>query len=117
MNRIMLKSKIHGATLTDKDLAYEGSITIDEDLLELADMLPGEQCHVLNLDNGNRMETYTIAGPRGSKCFTLNGPAARLGEIGDVVFVLTYASYTDEEAKNHEPKVVLMDKNNNPKNL
>jgi len=109
----MLKSKIHRATLTGTELDYEGSIAIDRDLLEAADMLPGEQCHVLNLNNGERLITYVIEAPRGSRTMMLNGPAARLAVVGDVIIVLTYCLMDDDQAKTHTPMVVLMDKNNN----
>lgn len=113
MQRTMLKSKIHLATLTGLKLDYEGSIAIDEDLLEAADMLPGEQCHVLNLNNGSRLVTYTIAAPRGSRMFMLNGPAARLGAVGDKVVIITYALMQHEEIKGHKPLVLRMDEGNN----
>ena len=90
MNRTILKSKIHRATITGLDLDYEGSITIDEELLEKADILPGEQVHVLNINNGQRFVTYAIAGPRDSGTILLNGPAARLGTAGDKVIVISY---------------------------
>jgi len=105
----MLKSKIHRATLTGTDLDYEGSIAIDRDLLEAADMLPGEQVQVLNLNNGARLITYTIPAERGSGTMLLNGPAARLGEKGDIVIIITYAQLTDEEARQHKSKVVHVD--------
>ena len=108
----MLKSKIHRATLTGADLDYEGSIAIDLDLIELADMLPGEQVHVLNINNGSRLITYVIEAPRGSGSMMLNGPAARLGTTGDKVIVLTYCSVEDDEAKSHETKVILVDDEN-----
>jgi aspartate 1-decarboxylase len=111
----MLKSKIHRATLTGLDLNYEGSITIDQDLLEAADILPGEQVHVLNCSTGERFVTYAIAGPRGSGAVMLNGPAARLGEVGDKVIVLTYAAITDDEAVAWTPKRLFVDDGNKPK--
>jgi aspartate 1-decarboxylase len=108
----MLRSKIHRATLTQTDLNYEGSITIDRDLLEAAEMLPGEQVHVLNLNNGQRLVTYTIEGPAGSGIMLLNGPAARLGMPGDLIVVIAYGLAGDEEAKTFRPKVVHVDANN-----
>ncbi len=108
----MLRSKIHRATLTQTDLNYEGSITIDRDLLEAAEMLPGEQVHVLNLNNGERLVTYTIEGPAGSGTMLLNGPAARLGVPGDLIIVISYGLTTDEEARNIHTKVVHVDENN-----
>jgi aspartate 1-decarboxylase len=108
----MLKSKIHRATLTGTELMYEGSIAIDQDLLEAADMLPGEQVQVLNLNTGARLITYTILAPRGSGTMLLNGPAARLGVVGDEVIVLTYCTMPDGMARNHQPKVVHVDKDN-----
>ena len=112
MKRIMLKSKIHCATLTGADLDYEGSITLDSELLERADMLPNEQVHVLNCNNGSRCVTYTIAAPRGSGCVVLNGPAARLGAAGDRVIVLSYCTIDDREAGHARPKVLFVNENN-----
>ncbi|HEV2075124.1 MAG TPA: aspartate 1-decarboxylase [Thermoleophilaceae bacterium] len=102
----MLKSKIHRARVTASDLHYVGSITIDRDLLEAADMLEHELVHVLDVDNGQRFETYTIAGGRGSGEVTVNGAAARLVHAGDTVIVVSYASYSEEELDRHEPRVV-----------
>jgi aspartate 1-decarboxylase len=115
MRRFMLKSKIHRATLTGTDLHYEGSITVDQDLLEAADILPGEQVHVLNLHNGARLVTYAIVAPRGSGTVLLNGPAARMGMPGDMVTILTYSDFTDEEARAFKPTVVLVDEKNRPR--
>ena len=112
MQRFVLKSKIHRARLTGTDLDYEGSIAIDRDLLDAADMLPGEQVHVLNLNNGERMVTYAIEAPAGSRTIALNGPAARLGLIGDLVIVLSYCVVSDEEAGSLKPTVVLVDQQN-----
>lgn len=112
MLRTMLKSKIHRATLTGTDLDYEGSIAVDLDLLEAADILPGEQVQVLNLNNGARLITYAITAKRGSGTVLLNGPAARLGVKGDIVIILTYAQVTDEEARRHKSKVVHVDSSN-----
>ena len=108
----MLKSKIHRATLTGTELDYEGSIAVDRDLLEAADILPGEQVHVLNLNNAQRIVTYAIEAPRGSGTMLLNGPAARLGVTGDLVIVLTYCTVSEEEARTIRPTVVQVDGKN-----
>ncbi len=112
MQRIMKKSKIHTATITGLELYYEGSITIDTDLLDAADMLPGEQVQVVNLNNGNRLVTYTIPGERNSGVIELNGPAARLAAVGDKVIIISYGHYEDAEAKQLKPIVVFVDENN-----
>ena len=112
MNRTMLKSKIHRATITASDLHYVGSITIDPDLLEAADILEHEQVHVVDVDNGARFETYTIAGQRGSGTIQVNGAAARLVHEGDTVFVISYAQYSREEMEHYEPVVVHVDREN-----
>lgn len=114
MNRIMLKSKIHRARLTGTELNYEGSITIDSILMEAADLLPGEQVHVLNLNNGSRIITYVIEAPAHTGTMLLNGPAARMGEVGDLVIVLSYAEMTDEEVQSVRSRVVFVDGNNRP---
>ena len=106
MQRTMLKSKIHRATITDSDLHYVGSITIDADLLEAADMLEHEQVHVVDVDNGARFETYTIAGERGSGEMKVNGAAARLVHRGDTIIVISYAAYDREDLERYEPRVV-----------
>jgi aspartate 1-decarboxylase len=106
MQRVMLKSKIHRATVTDCDLHYVGSITIDADLLEAADILEHEQVHVVDIDNGARFETYTIAGARGSGEIKLNGAAARLVHNGDTVIVISYAQYDEADLERYEPRVV-----------
>lgn len=105
----MLRSKIHRATLTGADLDYEGSIAIDRLLLEAADMLPGEQVHVLNVNNGARLVTYIIEAPAGSGTVLLNGPAARLGLPGDKVIVLAYGLFDETEARSLRPKVIHVD--------
>ena len=112
MQRFMLKSKIHRATLTGTDLNYEGSITLDRTLLEAADILPGEQVHVLNLSNGSRLVTYAIEAEAGSGTVLLNGPAARLGVPGDLVVILAYAAVPEEQARGFKPKVVQVDGKN-----
>lgn len=112
MTREMFKSKIHRATVTMAELYYEGSITVDKDLLEAADILPYEKVQVVNVNNGSRMETYTLEGPAGSGMVCLNGPAARLGAVGDEVIIITYTQMDEQSAKNHKPKIILVDKNN-----
>ena len=112
MQRIMCKSKLHRAVVTNANLNYEGSITIDEALLDAADMLPFERVQVVNLNNGTRFETYIILGERGSGEICLNGPAARLGEVGDRVIVLSYAMMSDEEAKTIRPKIIVLGEDN-----
>jgi aspartate 1-decarboxylase len=106
MQRTMLKSKIHRATVTDCDLHYVGSITIDRDLLDAADMLEYEQVHVVDIDNGARFETYAIAGERGSGTMQVNGAAARLVHRGDTIIVFSYAAYDAAELERYEPRVV-----------
>ncbi|CAA9516085.1 MAG: Aspartate 1-decarboxylase [uncultured Solirubrobacteraceae bacterium] len=106
MQRTMLKSKIHRATVTDCDLHYVGSITIDGDLLDAADILEHEQVHVVDVDNGARFETYTIAGERGSGTIQVNGAAARLVHRGDTIIVISYAQYDRDELPAPEPRVV-----------
>jgi aspartate 1-decarboxylase len=112
MTRTMLKSKIHRATVTDSNLHYVGSITIDPDLLEAADMLEFEQVAVLDIDNGQRFETYTIVGERGSGDVIVNGAAARLVQPGDTIIVLSYAGYDDDELEGYAPVVVHVDERN-----
>ena len=113
MQRTMLKSKIHRATVTDCDLHYVGSITIDADLLEAADILEHEQVHVVDVDNGARFETYTIAGERGSGTVQLNGAAARLVHRGDTIIVISYAQYDGVELREYEPRVVHVEAGTN----
>jgi aspartate 1-decarboxylase len=113
MQRVMLKSKIHRATITGCDLHYVGSITIDPDLLEGADIVEHEQVHVLDIDNGARFETYTIAGERGSGTMQINGAAARLVHEGDTIIVVSYANYEQAELEQYEPRVVHVEANTN----
>ena len=113
MRRTMLKSKLHRATVTDSDLHYVGSITIDPDLLEAADIREHELVHVLDVDNGARFETYTIAGAPGSGEVKVNGAAARLVHTGDTVIVVSYADYEQHELDAYEPRVVHVDEHNN----
>lgn len=112
MRRTMLKSKIHRATVTDCDLHYVGSITVDPDLLEAADILEFEQVAVVDIDNGARFETYTIAGKPGSGEMKLNGAAARLVHRGDRIIVISYSSYDPDELANYTPRVVHVDAGN-----
>ncbi|MDI6791537.1 MAG: aspartate 1-decarboxylase [bacterium] len=112
MFRIMCKSKIHRATVTDANLHYLGSITIDEALLEAADILSGEKVQIVNLNNGTRVETYVMPGESGSGTICMNGAAARWAEIGDMVIIISYCMVNDEEARKIEPKVIQMDSKN-----
>jgi len=109
---VAFKSKIHRATVTEANLNYEGSVTIDSDLMEAADILPHEQVQVLNVNNGKRFDTYAIRAPRGSGVICLNGPAARLAHVGDLVIILTYATMEREELARHTPRVVMVDEQN-----
>ena len=112
MQRTILKSKIHRATITDTNLDYEGSLTIDPDLMDKADILPYEKLDVVNINNGQRFSTYAIEGIPGSGDICLNGAAARLGNIGDLVIITTYINLADEEIHHHQPIVVLVDEEN-----
>ena len=113
MQRVMLKAKIHRATITDCDLHYVGSITIDPELLEAADILANEQVHVLDIDNGARFETYTIAGERGSGEMRVNGAAARLVQTGDTIIVVSYGHYDEAELEHYRPRVVHVEASSN----
>jgi aspartate 1-decarboxylase len=106
VRRTMLKSKIHRATVTQADLHYVGSLTVDADLMHAADLLPGEQVHVVDINNGARLETYVIEGPRGTGVIGINGAAARLVHPGDLVIIISYASLDDAEARAFVPRVV-----------
>ena len=112
MFRIMYKSKIHEARVTETQLQYEGSITIDEKLMEAANIIPGERLEIFNLSNGARFSTYAIKGEKGSGVICLNGAAARLTEVGDKVIIISYAVVTEEEAGALKPKMVLVDEKN-----
>jgi aspartate 1-decarboxylase len=112
MQRTMLKSKIHRATVTQCDLNYVGSLTIDLDLMEAADLLPGELIHLVDINNGSRLETYVIEGARGSGIIGVNGAAARLVQNGDLVIIIAYATVTDAEARELSPQVVFVDADN-----
>jgi aspartate 1-decarboxylase len=114
MLRVMLKSKIHRATITEADLAYEGSLTIDADLMRRADILPYEMVHIFNISNGERFQTYAIEGQPGSGVMCLNGAAARKGAPGDLVIVTTFATYDAAALKEHQPHIVLVDAHNRP---
>lgn len=117
MKLSMFKSKLHQMKVTEANLMYEGSITIDEDLLDMANILPYEKVAVVNITNGSRLETYTIPGERGSRVCCMNGAAARLTQIDDRIIVIAYAEMEPEEAKSHKPTVVVVDENNNPKTV
>jgi aspartate 1-decarboxylase len=110
--RTMLKSKIHRATVTDANIGYEGSITIDSRLMKEADILPYEQVHVLNINNGARFTTYAIEGAEGSGEICINGAAARLAAKGDTVIILTYTSIPEEQLKDYKPIVILVNERN-----
>jgi aspartate 1-decarboxylase len=110
--RTMLKSKVHRATVTDANLHYEGSVTLDPELMDAADILPFEQVHLLDIDNGARLTTYAIEGERGSGDVIVNGAAAHLIHRGDTVIVLTYATVSEDEARSGEPLLVYVDENN-----
>ena len=112
MLRTMMKSKIHRATVTQADLHYVGSVTVDEDLLDAADLLPGELVHIVDITNGARLETYTIAGPRGSGVIGINGAAARLVQPGDLVILIGYGQMETAEARTFRPSVVFVDADN-----
>jgi aspartate 1-decarboxylase len=112
MLRTMMKSKIHRATVTQADLHYVGSVTVDEDLLEAADLLPGELVHIVDVTNGARLETYTIAGERGSGVIGINGAAARLVAPGDIVILIGYGQMETAEAREFQPSVVFVDAGN-----
>ena len=112
MMRTMMKSKIHRATVTQADLHYVGSVTVDADLLDAADLLPGELVHIVDIDNGARLETYTIAGERGSGVIGINGAAARLVHPGDLVILIAYGQMEDAQARAFEPHVVFVDADN-----
>ena len=116
-DKIMLKeflcSKIHRATITDSNLEYVGSITIDEELIEKAGISEWQKVDILDINNGERFQTYVIKGKRGSKCFCVNGAAARKVQKGDKIIIIAYAYYNEEELKKHKPQIVLLDDNNN----
>lgn len=117
MFRMMMNSKLHRATVTEANLNYVGSITIDSDLLDAAGLLPNEKVHIVNNNNGARFETYIIAGERGSGVICVNGAAARLVQQGDIVIIISYVYVTNEEAATHQPTVLLMDEVNGIKDI
>jgi aspartate 1-decarboxylase len=117
MFRTMMKFKLHRATVTEANLHYVGSITIDEDLMNAVDLLPNEKVQIVNNNNGSRFETYVIQGERGSGVICLNGAAARLVHPGDNVIIIGYAMMSEEEAKTHLPKVAILDENNKIKQI
>ncbi|MDD2479683.1 MAG: aspartate 1-decarboxylase [Victivallaceae bacterium] len=112
MQKIMLTGKIHTARLTACELDYEGSLEIDLDLLEQSEIMPYEKILVVNRNNGERLETYAIPGTRGSRVFCLNGPAAKRGNVGDVVTIMAFSALTMDEARNHCPRVIVLDGEN-----
>ena len=114
MNITMLKAKIHRATVTQAELDYVGSITVDSELLEQSGILEYEKVQVVDINHGNRFETYTIAGESGSGIICLNGAAARCVDVGDKIIIMAYADMTPEEAKSHSPRVIFVDENNKP---
>jgi aspartate 1-decarboxylase len=116
MLRVMMKSKIHRATITQADLNYEGSLTISAELMREADILPYEMVHIYNISNGDRFETYAIAGEENTGVICLNGAAARKGAPGDLIIITTYATYEGAELAQHKPKVVMVDSCNHLKN-
>lgn len=113
MYRTLLKSKIHRATVTEADLDYEGSLTIDKDLIDAADLILYEEVHIFNITNGHRFSTYVIEGKRGSKVVCVNGAAAHLAREGDCLIIASFSAYDEEECKNHKPKLVYVDESNN----
>lgn len=113
MHRTLLKSKIHRATVTEADLEYEGSITIDRNLMDAADFFHYEQVHIFNITNGHRFVTYVIEGERGSNEICVNGAAAHLAKEGDCLIIASFASYNENECKTHMPKLVYVDAKNN----
>lgn len=117
MELTIFKSKLHQMRITEANLMYEGSITIDQDLLDMSGILPYEKVSVVNITNGSRLETYTIPGERGSRVCCMNGAAARLTQVDDRVIVIAYARMSEEAAKTHKPTTVVVDENNNPKNV
>ena len=112
MQKTMLQSKIHRATVTDANLNYEGSITVDEMLMEKANLIPFKQVHIYNINNGERFQTYVISGPRNSGTICLNGAAARKVAKGDLIIIANYVTMAAEEAKHHSPKLVYVDAQN-----
>lgn len=112
MLRTFLKSKLHRVTITEAELHYQGSVTIDRDLMDAADLRAYEQVQIVNVNNGQRLETYVIEGERGSGVICLNGPAARRGQAGDVIMIMSYVVLSESELENYEPRTVFVDENN-----
>jgi aspartate 1-decarboxylase len=112
-----MKSKLHRATVTDADLHYEGSVTIDSDLMDAANFVEHEQVQIYDITNGNRLTTYTLRGPSGSGCIKINGAAAHLVSRGDLVIIVSYANYSSDEIEGHTPTVVLLDEENRIKDF
>jgi len=117
MNRVMLRAKLHRATVTEADLHYEGSCGIDEDLMDAADMREYEAIDLYNVQNGERFSTYIIKAPRGSGAISLNGAAARKAHVGDLLIICTYGPMTENEVREHKPRVVLLDEKNRVKEI
>jgi aspartate 1-decarboxylase len=117
MNRVMLRAKLHRATVTEADLHYEGSCAIDSALLEAADMREFEQIDIYNINNGERFSTYAIPAPPGSGVISLNGAAARKAQVGDLLIICTFAPFSDDDACAHKPKIVLLDERNTIKEI
>ncbi|MCE4957181.1 aspartate 1-decarboxylase [Macrococcoides caseolyticum] len=117
MIRTMMNGKIHRARVTEANLNYVGSITIDQDILDAVDILPNEKVQIVNNNNGARLETYVISGERGSGVICLNGAAARLVQVDDIIIIISYTQMSDEEIKHHQPKVAVMDEHNQIKQL
>ena len=117
MQRILLKSKIHRATVTEADLDYEGSLTIDRDLMDAADLLPYEEVHIFNVTNGHRFSTYVIEGDRGSNVICVNGAAAHLAREADCLIIASFSLYNEDEIEEHYPKLVYVDEFNNVKSI
>lgn len=117
MERIFFKSKIHRATVTDANLNYEGSLTIDQELMEAADLLPFEKVDVVNINTGNRFTTYVLKGQRGSGEICLNGGAARLGQVGDLLIIISYAHLSEDDLSGFRTKAVLVDRQNRIKSI
>jgi aspartate 1-decarboxylase len=115
--RTMMKAKIHRATVTEANLNYVGSVTIDKEIMDAVDILPNEKVQIVNNNNGARLETYVIEGESGSGVICLNGAAARLVQPGDTVIIISYALMTDEEARSHKPRIAIMGENNKIKEL
>ena len=117
MERLMCKSKLHRAKVTQAELYYEGSVTIDSDLMDAADIIPYEKIQVVNINNGTRFESYAIEGPRRSGTICINGAAARMAAVGDEIIIISYASYNEEELKSFKPTLILLDTNNKIKDV